>query len=73
MNGDYLANVAVTLADAHGKVVLDTIAERADLLCARARPAATACTVSNEGQSQSREMTVSGNGAVRQDFYWAAA
>jgi len=29
-------------------------------------------TVSNQGQSQSRDISI-GNGAVRQDFYWAGA
>ena len=71
-NGDYLANVAVTLADAHGKVVLDTIAD-GPIFYARVPAGRYRVTVSNEGQSQSRDIDLSRSGAVRQDFYWASA
>lgn len=71
-NGDYLANVAVTLADAHGKVVLDTIAN-GPIFYAHVPPGRYRVTVSNQGQSQSRDIGVSGNGLVRQDFYWPTA
>ncbi len=71
-NGDYLANVAVTLADAHGKVVLDTIAD-GPIFYARVPAGRYRVTVSNEGQSQSRDINLSRDGAVRQDFYWASA
>ena len=70
-NGEYLANVAVTLSDARGNAVLDTIAE-GPIFYARVPPGRYRLTVSNEGQSQSRDISV-GNGAVRQDFYWASA
>jgi hypothetical protein len=69
-NGDYLANVAVTLADGRGNAVLDTIAD-GPIFYAHVPPGRYRLTVSNEGQSQSRDVTI-GNGAVRQDFYWAA-
>ena len=70
-NGDYLANVAVTLSDARGGAVLDTIAE-GPIFYARVPPGRYRLTVSEQGQSQSRDISI-GNGAVRQDFYWASA
>jgi hypothetical protein len=70
-NGDYLANVAVTLADARGGAVLDTIAD-GPIFYAHVPPGRYRLTVSNQGQSQSRDVTI-GNGAMRQDFYWATA
>jgi hypothetical protein len=69
-NGDYLADVAVTLSNARG-TVLDTIAE-GPIFYARVPPGRYRLTVSNQGQSQSRDISI-GNGAVRQDFYWASA
>jgi hypothetical protein len=70
-NGDYLANVAVTLSDARGGAVLDTIAE-GPIFYARVPPGRYRLTVSEQGQSQSRNISI-GNGAVRQDFHWASA
>ena len=69
-NGDYLAGVAVTLSDARG-TVLDTIAE-GPIFYARVPPGRYRLTVSNQGQSQNRDISI-GGGAVRQDFYWASA
>jgi hypothetical protein len=70
-NGDYLANIAVTLSDARGNAVLDTIAE-GPLFYAHVPPGRYRLTVSNQGQSQNRDLTI-GSGATRQDFYWASA
>jgi hypothetical protein len=70
-NGDFLANVGVTLSDAHGKAMLDTIAE-GPIFYAHVPPGRYRLTVSNQGQSQSKDINV-GAGATRQDFYWAAA
>lgn len=70
-NGDYLADIAVTLSDARGNAVLDTIAD-GPIFYARVPPGRYRLTVSNQGQSQSRNISV-GGGAVRQDFYWASA
>jgi len=70
-NGDYLANIAVTLSDARGNAVLDTIAD-GPIFYARVPPGRYRLTVSNQGQSQSRDISIR-NGAVRQDFYWASA
>ncbi len=70
-NGDYLANIAVTLSDARGNAVLDTIAE-GPLFYAHVPPGRYRLTVSSQGQSQNRDLTI-GNGATRQDFYWASA
>lgn len=71
-NGDYLANVDVTLADAQGHAVLDTIAD-GPIFYAHVPPGRYKLTVSNQGQSQSRTVTVGASGAVSQDFHWASA
>lgn len=70
-NGDYLANIAVTLSDARGNAVLDTISD-GPIFYARVPAGRYRLTVSNQGQSQSRDISI-GNGAVRADFYWATA
>jgi hypothetical protein len=70
-NGDFLANIGVTMSDARGNTVLDTIAE-GPIFYAHVPPGRYRVTVSNQGQAQSRDISI-GNGAVRQDFYWAAA
>lgn len=70
-SGDFLANIAVTLSDARGRAVLDTISD-GPIFYARVPPGRYRLTVSNQGQSQSRDISV-GNGAVRADFYWASA
>jgi hypothetical protein len=70
-NGDFLANIAVTLSDARGNAVLDTIAD-GPIFYAHVPPGRYRLTVSNQGEAQSRDISI-GNGAVRQDFYWAAA
>jgi len=70
-NGDYLANIAVTLSDARGNAVLDTIAE-GPIFYAHVPPGRYRLTVSNQGQSQNRDLTIS-KGTTRQDFYWASA
>jgi hypothetical protein len=70
-NGDFLANVAVTLSDTRGNAVLDTIAD-GPIFYARVPSGRYRLTVSNEGQAQSRDISI-GGGAVSQDFYWAAA
>jgi hypothetical protein len=70
-NGDYLANIAVTLSDTRGRALLDTIAD-GPIFYAHVPPGRYRLTVSNQGQSQSRDISI-GNGAARQDFYWASA
>jgi hypothetical protein len=71
-NGDYLADIGVTLADAHGNTVLDTIAD-GPIFYAHVPPGHYRLTVSNEGQSQSHDVAIGAGGAVSQDFYWAQA
>ncbi|HVA15755.1 MAG TPA: carboxypeptidase-like regulatory domain-containing protein [Stellaceae bacterium] len=68
-SGDYLANVAVTIADARGNAILDTIAD-GPIFYAHVPPGRYKLTVSNQGQSQSREVSVGAGGAASQDFYW---
>lgn len=70
-NGDFLANVAVTLSDTRGNAELDTIAD-GPIFYAHVPPGRYRLTVSNEGQSQSHDVTI-GGGVVSQDFYWASA
>lgn len=71
-NGDFLANVGVTLADAKGHTLLDTIAD-GPIFYAHVPPGRYRLTVSNEGQSQTRNISIGPSGVVSQDFYWAAA
>jgi hypothetical protein len=71
-SGAFLANIAVTLADARGNAVLDTISD-GPIFFARVPPGRYRLTVSNQGQSQSRDVTINDRGAVRQDFYWSVA
>jgi hypothetical protein len=71
-SGEYLANVAVTLADARGNTVLDTIAD-GPIFYAHVPPGRYRLSVSNQGQSQTHAVTIGANGAVEQDFYWASA
>jgi hypothetical protein len=71
-SGEYLANVAVTLADSRGNTVLDTIAD-GPIFYAHVPPGRYRLTVASQGQSQGRDVTVAANGAVHQDFYWASA
>jgi hypothetical protein len=70
-NGDFLANVAVTLSDTRGNAVLDTISD-GPIFYAHVPPGRYRLTVSNEGQSQNHDVTI-GGGVVSQDFYWASA
>jgi hypothetical protein len=69
-SGNYLANIAVTLADARGNAVLDTIAE-GPIFYAHLPPGRYKLTVSNHGQSQSRDVIIGSREAVHQDFYWS--
>lgn len=70
-DGAFLANIGVTLADARGATVLDTISD-GPIFYAHVPPGRYRLTVSNQGQTQTRDVTVSAGGAVHQDFYWAA-
>lgn len=70
-DGAFLANIGVTLADARGATVLDTISD-GPIFYAHVPPGRYRLTVSNQGQTQTRDVTVSAGGVVHQDFYWAA-
>jgi hypothetical protein len=71
-SGEYLANINVTVADARGQTVLDTIAD-GPIFYAKLPPGRYRVTASNGGQSITREMSVPASGAASQDFYWARA
>ena len=67
--GEYLADVGVTLADASGRTVLDTISD-GPLFFARVPPGRYKLTVIESGKSQSRNIAVAAEGALAQSFYW---
>jgi hypothetical protein len=68
--GDYLAGIGVTLADGGGNSVLDTVAD-GPIFYAHVPPGRYKLTVSNQGQSQSHDITIGASGVVSQDFYWS--
>jgi len=68
-SGEYLANIGVSLVDAHGKTVLDAISDGPFFL-AHVPPGRYKLTVTNDGKSQTRSIDLAGAGAVAQDFYW---
>jgi hypothetical protein len=68
-SGEYLADIAVTLVDASGKTVLDTVAN-GPLFYAAIPPGRYRVTVANDGQSQTRSIDVAANGVISQSFYW---
>lgn len=68
-SGDFLANIGVTLVDAHGKTVLDAISD-GPLFYAHVPPGHYKLTVANDGKSQTRNLDVAAAGAISQSFYW---
>jgi hypothetical protein len=67
--GAYLADVGVTLVDAGGHTVLDTIAG-GPLFYALVPPGTYSVTVSNAGHIQRRQIQIAASGAASQSFYW---
>jgi hypothetical protein len=70
-SGEYLANVNVTLTDAKGGTVLDTISD-GPFFFAQLTPGRYRLTVTSDGKSETRNLVIPANGAVAQDFYWPA-
>ncbi|HLI21509.1 MAG TPA: hypothetical protein VKV32_10355 [Stellaceae bacterium] len=71
-NGDFLANIGVTLADARGRTLLDTVSD-GPIFYAHVPPGRYRVTVSNQGQAQTRDVNMGASGAASLDFYWNAA
>jgi hypothetical protein len=71
-SGEYLADVGVNLVDARGNTVLDTVSE-GPLFYAHVPAGRYKLTVSNDGKSQTKNVSISNSGAVTQDFYWNLA
>ncbi len=67
--GQYLADIGVTLSDAHGKTVLDTTAD-GPLFFAHVPPGRYKVSVTSSGQTLTRSVDVGAEGAVSQSFYW---
>ncbi|WP_454694900.1 carboxypeptidase-like regulatory domain-containing protein [Achromobacter aegrifaciens] len=66
---DYVANVAVTISDAHGKSVLQTTAEGPYMLVKL--PAGNyRISATYNGQAQQREVSVQNSGTARAVFEW---
>lgn len=66
---DYVANVAVTISDAHGKSVLQTTAEGPYMLVKL--PAGNyKISATYNGQAQQREVSVQNTGTARAVFEW---
>lgn len=71
-SGAYIANVGVTLVNARGRAVLDTVAD-GPLFYARVPPGRYRVTVSSQGRTIARTVTISARGAVDEDFHWPEA
>jgi hypothetical protein len=69
---EYLSGVGVTLADASGKTLLDTVSD-GPLFYAQVPTGHYRITVTNGGQSQSGDIAIAGNGAVSRAFFWRRA
>ncbi|HYG45532.1 MAG TPA: carboxypeptidase-like regulatory domain-containing protein [Bordetella sp.] len=69
--GAYLANVQVAITDAQGKAVLSTTADGPYLLV-KLPPGQYRISARFNGNEQTRQVTLSGQGTVRQTFSWDA-
>ena len=71
-SGQYLADVGVTVADMHGKTLVNTIAD-GPLFYAELPPGAYRVSVTSEGRTQDRTIDVGATGGASQAFYWRQA
>ena len=69
-SGEFLAGVAVTLADANGRTVLDTIAN-GPLFYAQVPPGRYRVTVTSDGRSEARPIDIGRSSVASQSFYWS--
>lgn len=68
-SGEYLASIGVQIADGAGNRLLAALAD-GPYFYARLSPGRYALTVDNEGDVQTREVSVPAQGAVSLAFYW---
>jgi hypothetical protein len=69
-SGSYLADIAVTVADQAGRILLETVSN-GPYLWARIAPGRYRVTVSHAGEAQTRQANVPASGAVDLSFFWA--
>ncbi|MGB6008268.1 carboxypeptidase regulatory-like domain-containing protein [Castellaniella sp.] len=69
--GDYVADVKVAIADAHGKPVLDTTAQGPYLL-ARLPDGRYQVKATYQQQTETRDVTIAGKGSKHLVFSWRA-
>ncbi len=68
-SGQFIADVNVTLVDTKGRTVLDAISD-GPYFFAHLAPGRYKLSVTNQGQTQSRDVNVSASGGQAMDFYW---
>jgi hypothetical protein len=71
-SGEYLADVGVNLVDARGNVMLDTLSE-GPIFYAHVPAGRYKLTVTSEGKSQTKNVSISNSGAISQEFYFTVA
>jgi len=68
-SGEYLADVHVTITDAHGTSVLDTTS-RGPYMLVKVPPGRYSVSVSHAGIAKTSAVTVAANGTARATFAW---
>ena len=68
-SGEFIADVNVTLVDAKGRTVLDAVSD-GPYFFAHLAPGRYKLSVTSNGQTQTRNTTVSASGGQAIDFYW---
>ena len=71
-SGEYLASVDVRVTDAQGNTVLDTVSD-GPLLYARIPPGQYKISVTNAGETKTRDLTIAATGLASAAFYWRQA
>lgn len=68
-SGEYLADVTVDIADQHGKTVLRANSE-GPFFFAKLSPGSYKVSVSSDGVTKAKSVTVPQKGSVEERFYW---
>jgi len=71
-SGQYLADIGVTLQNAHGKTLVDTNAD-GPFFYAQLPPGHYKISATSSGQTLTRDIDVPSGHAVNQSFYWPRA
>lgn len=71
-SGEYLADVGVTVENAHGKTLLDTNAD-GPLFYAQLPPGRYKVSATSNGRTLTHSIDVTADHPVRQAFYWPSA